>query len=142
MTKVHCRETTCEYWQKDSSREDDGLCGLDEIEITTDIMCCSYRDHTDMSPEYRETFWKRICSRKDKHECRNEGRGKRYEMIGLIWFTDQDDRWGTDEIWFTEQRTGLRCKGKDIGGNAELIRERVGTTSPVESLPEATLADL
>lgn len=142
MTKVHCQETMCEYWRKDSSREDDGLCSLNEIELDADNMCYSYRAHTDLSPEYRETFWKRMKSWADEHECKNEGRGKRYEMIGLTWFTDQDDRWGTDEIWFTEQRSGLRCQGKDINENAELIREKVESVSPVENLPEAAINDL
>lgn len=142
MTKVHCQATRCEYWRKDRDGEYCGLCSLEEIELDWDNMCDSYRNHVDLSPEYLEPFWRRMSSRVDKHECRDEGYGKRYEMIGLVWFTQEDDRWGTDEIWFTEQRSGFRCKGKDISGNAEIIREKVRSVSPVESLPEATLDDL
>ena len=144
MTKVHCRQKTCEYWRKNGAGDScDGLCSCDEIELDDDIMCFTYGAHTDMSPEYRETFWKRISSREDKHECRQDAMGKRYEMIGLVWFTDQDDRWGTDEIWFTEQRSGLRCRGRDINdGNAELIWEKIKAIPPVDSLPEAKINDL
>lgn len=140
MTKVHCTDTTCEFWKKHGVGED-GLCGCDEIELDADV-CYTYGAHTDISPEYRETFWKRMSSRVDKHECRRDAMGKRYEMIGLVWFTDQDDRWGTDEIWFTEKYSGLRCQGKDIRDKAEQIREKVKYVSPVESLPEATINDL
>lgn len=141
MTKVRCMLKDCEYWKKTGDGTE-GLCGCEEIEMDGDCTCFTCVLHTEVSPEYRETFWKRMKSLDDGHECRVDVLGKRYEMIGLTWFTEQDDRWGTDEIWFTEQRSGLKCKGKDIAGHAELIHEKVRAVSPVESLPEESIADL
>jgi hypothetical protein len=141
MPKVHCDITSCEYCKKDGVT--DFICGCDEIELI-DEQCITFGAHVDMSPEYRDSFWKRLRSREDQHECKQESvRGKRYEMIGLVWFTDNDDRWGTDELWFTEQRSGLRCQGKDITEErADTIRERINSVCPVTDLPEAALEDL
>ena len=142
MTKVHCDLTNCEYWKKNGVTPGEGLCGCNEIEFH-DEMCITFGAHTDMSPEYREPFWKRISSREDKHLCKKQAQGKRYEMIGLVWFTDMDDRWGTDEVWFTEQKTGLRVQGKDINdAHVEVIKNTVETVTPVDELPEATFDDL
>lgn len=140
MTKVHCDITTCEYCTK--AGVTDFVCGCDEIELI-DEQCLTFGSHVDMSPEYREPFLKRLSSREDKHECKAERKGKRYDLLGFVWFTDMDDRWGTDEIWFTEQKSGLRCKGIDIKEERiEKIKEIVEAATPVKDLPEATLSDL
>ena len=141
MTKVHCNITQCEYCRKVGVT--DFVCGCDEIELIDDN-CITFGTHADMSPEYRTSFWKRMSSREDKHECKRLcENGKRYVMIGLVWFTDQDDRWGTDDIWFTEKKSGLRCKGMDIREeNAEKIWEKINSVLPVSELPEAEMSDL
>lgn len=140
MTKVYCDLDTCEYWKKDDANG--GICDMDEINLI-DGERGSYVAHTWLAPEYQETFWKRLTSKADQHECRTTARGKRYEMIGLVWFTDQDDRWGIEDISFTEKRSGLRCLGKDINDeHAEVIRKKVRAVSPVEALPEAEPNDL
>ena len=141
MTKVHCNITQCEYCRKVGVT--DFVCGCDEIELIDDN-CITFGAHVDMSPEYRTSFWKRMSSREDKHECKRLcENGKRYVMIGLVWFTDQDDRWGTDDIWFTEKKSGLRCKGMDIREeNAEKIWEKINSVLPVSELPEAEMSDL
>lgn len=142
MTKVHCDITTCEYWKKNGVNPGEGLCGCDEIELR-DEQCITFGAHTDMSPEYREAFWKRMRSRADGHECKKETTGKRYDMAGFVWFTEQDDRWGTNEIWFTEQKSGLRVQGKDISEEkAEKIKGKINRILPVELLPDATFDDL
>ena len=142
MTKVWCSWGSCEYCKR-YGVNGYGICGSDQIELKDDN-CITYGAHTDMSPEYREVFWKRLKSRKDKHECKQRSKkGKRYEMIGLVWFTENDDRWGTDDIWFTEQKSGLRCQGRDINEKRkETILELVNSVCPVEELPEATLDDI
>lgn len=138
MTKVRCYTSDCEFWTPGDVRS--GFCGRDEIEL--DDTCGDYVNHTDISPEHRKTFWKRVRSRKDKHECKLSCEGKRFEICGLVWFTDQDDRWGIDELSFTEERSGLRCKGRDINeANIEKIKKILSTVSPVEDLPEATQED-
>lgn len=141
MPKVHCDLTTCEYCKKDGVT--DFICGCDEIELV-DEQCVTFGAHTDMSREYRETFWKRIKSTKDGHICKKEStQGKRYVMFGLVLFTENDDRWGIDEIWFTEQRSGLRCLGKDLTEeNAAMIKSKVDSITPVIDLPEATWNDI
>lgn len=141
MTKVHCNITRCEYCRKEGVT--DFVCGRDEIELIDDD-CITFGAHVDMSPEYQISFWKRMRSGHDGHECKHMcENGKRYDMIGLVWFTDQDDRWGTDEIWFTEEQSGLRCKGIDIREeNAKKIREMSASVLPVSELPEAKKGDL
>lgn len=141
MARVHCDITQCEYCRK--AGVTDFVCVRDEIELI-DNNCITFGAHVDMSPEYRISFWKRMSSRQDKHECKQLcENGKRYVMVGLVWFTDQDDRYGTDEIWFTEEKSGLRCKGMDIREeNAEKIRKTIASVSPVSELPEAKMDDL
>lgn len=59
-------------------------------------------------------------------------------MFGLVWFADQDDRFGIDNVWFTEQKTGLRCKGADISKEMlDKIRDKIEPMVPVVDLPEA-----
>ena len=141
MTKVLCDETSCEHCKFEGGTY--FVCGCDQIELESGEVCKTYINHTDISPEYRETFWKRMSSREDKHECKKEARGKRFEICGLIWFTDSDDRFGTDDIWFTEQRSGLRCQGIDITEeHASLMKKKIESICPVVDLPEATLDDL
>lgn len=141
MTRVYCNITRCEYCRKEGATV--FVCGRDEIELMDDN-CITFSAHVDMSPEYLISFWKRMSSRQDKHECKKLcENGKRYDMIGLVWFTDQDDRWGTDEILFTEEKSGLGCKGRHIREkNAEKIREKIASVSPVSELPEAEKDDL
>ncbi len=141
MTKVYCDISSCEFWKTGDSRG--GICDRDEIKLA-DEQCLSFVEHTYASPEYGESFWKRLRSREDKHECKQKAeRGKRYEMIGLVWFTDQDDRWGIEDISFTEEKSGLRCFGRDINDRlAEAIRKKVRSVSPVEELPMAEFNDL
>lgn len=139
MPKVHCDITTCNYCRKNGVT--DFICGCDEIEMI-DEQCNTFVAYVDMSPKYRETFWKRLASKKDKHECKKKSeKGKRYEMHGYVWFTENDDRWGTDEIWFTEQRSGMCCKGKDIERVIQ-VKEKWESVVPVADLPEAIEEDL
>ena len=98
MTRVHCDIAQCEYCRK--AGVDSFVCGRDEIELI-DGYCIKFVAHVAMSPEYRISFWKRMISREDKHECKQLcENGKRYDMIGLVWFTDQDDRWGVSRSEF------------------------------------------
>lgn len=140
MPKIHCDLSCCEY----AKRYGVGtfICGCDIVELV-DGNCMSFGTHVAMSKEYKTPFWKRMRSVKDGHVCKHKSNaGKQYDIIGLTWFTDQDDRWGTDEIWFTEKKTGIRCIGKDIERKADVIKEIVSQTSDVKSLPEAKPFDL
>ena len=140
MTKVYCDLTTCKYIEK--AGENDFVCSLNEIELSSEE-CCEYASYVILSPEYRETFWKRIKSRADGHICRQEcNHGKRYERDGNVYFTQQDDRWGIDDIWFTEEKTGLRLKGKDLGQRIGEINGKILTVKPVMSFPEAQKEDV
>ena len=140
MTKVYCDLTMCEYIKR--AGEHDFVCGRDEIELDG-CECCEFASHVILSPEYRETFWKRIKSKVDGHICRQECvHGKRYERDGNVYFTHMDDRWGIDNIWFTEEKTGLRLKGSDLGQRIDEINGKVLSVKPVLSFPEAKEEDL
>ena len=89
-----------------------------------------------------------LTSRKDGHKCRQEARGKRYEFGGIVFFTDQDDRWGLAGLSFTEQVTGYRVPADVLTGRKakpeflDRVREIIGKVPPVMSLPEADLEDV
>lgn len=140
-TTVYCEMETCEYIRM----QENGImiCQRPSIELDQDGTCETYDQHSLISPEYQKVFLKRIVSRADRRECKLPARGKRYEFHGLVWFTDQDDRYGIDELKFTEQRSGLLARGRDIR-NPEVIdriRARIQEIEPVEALPEATQDD-
>ena len=139
-TEVYCDTTTCEYYKNQR-------CTKDIIELVDDS-CLTFGAHTEMSKEYQETFWKALTSRKDGHKCRQEARGKRYEFGGIVFFTDQDDRWGLAGLSFTEQVTGYRVPADVLTGRKakpeflDRVREIIGKVPPVMSLPEADLEDV
>lgn len=130
MTLIKCTTSQCEYCVK-------GICSRDEVTFDAGD-CEEYLFHPDVCPDYRNTFWKRIKSRKDNIEKRLESnQGKRYEVNGLVFFTEDDDRNGIDEIWFTEERTGRRLLGKYLKPEfTERIRS-MDTDSPLMELPVA-----
>ena len=128
MTTVKCSYSSCEYCVG-------GTCQRDEIEL--DDSCQDWLDHTDVSPEYCHTFWKHCHTADRKKEYKTEARGKRYEILGLVWYTDQDDRNGTDKISFTEEVSGVGIMGKDINEkNLPMIKENIAKVAPVKTLPD------
>lgn len=145
MTKVYCPRTDCAYCRPIEGNSIDGLCGRDEIMLDGDLSCFSYDAYTEKAPEYQEVFWKRIMSRSVAgRQCRKKATGKRYEKLGLTWFTDEDDRRGTAGLMFTEEVSGLGCKAEFINeGNLDRIRKSIKKAGlPVIELPEATPEDL
>lgn len=128
MTKVICDLSSCEYWK-------DNICQMEEIELID--TCNTYVCHTDICKDYCHTFWKRVRNNEDGQIYRVEARGKRYELMGFVWYTDEDDRYGTNAISFTEEISGLRAQGGQITEeNIEQIKEKMKTEPPLMSLPE------
>ena len=78
MTKVICDFSACEYWK-------DNVCQLEEIELADS--CESYVLHTDVCKDHCHTFWKRVRNNEDGKAYRVESRGKRYKLLGLVWYT-------------------------------------------------------
>ena len=133
MTKVICDFSACEYWK-------DNVCQLEEIELADS--CESYVLHTDVCKDHCHTFWKRVRNNEDGKAYRVESRGKRYKLLGLVWYTDTDDRHGTDTISFTEEISGLRAQGAQIREeNIDKIREMIKIEPPLMSLPEGRFTE-
>ena len=135
MTLVKCDYDCCEYCK-------DTICQAKEINYEFGE-CQDFVDHTDVSPEYRDVFFKRYKSKKDDHECKKESRGKKYKFLGMTFYTDQDDRNGIDELSFTESVSGYRVQGKCLKeeANRGKIEELVRNVIPVTDLPEALEED-
>ena len=138
MTRIKCWIRECEY---NSLTED--LCLKDAIEIDENG-CEDMILHTEAAKEYRTPYYKQLRSRKDRHRCRKQGYGKRIERFGLVFYTEDDDRYGEEEIRVTEESSGYYC-GKLADLNEEriaMIREKLKTILPVADLPDATDDDL
>ena len=128
MTKVVCGYSGCEYCAR-------GICQKEEIEI--DDTCLDWVSHVEISKEYNDIFYKHIRDNKTGEEYKKEARGKRYEMLGLVWYTDEDDREGIEEISFTEEVSGMRTKGRNITEeNLPKIKKMLAEVKPVKDLPE------
>lgn len=128
MTKVVCGYSGCEYCAR-------GICQKEEIEIAG--TCLDWVSHVEISKEYNNIFYKHIGDNKTGEEYKKEARGKRYEMIGLVWYTDEDDREGIEEISFTEEVSGMRTKGRNITEeNLPKIMKVLAETKPVKDLQE------
>ena len=99
--------------------------------------CLTFTAHTDVDKEYRHEFWKRYLNNENGKTYRVASRGKRYEMLGFVFYTDEDDRWGIKTVSFTEEKSGLRALGGQITEeNIEKIREGIETATPLMDLPE------
>ena len=128
MTKVKCSYSGCEYCTK-------GICQKEEIEL--DDICLDWLSHVEVSKEYNNIFYKHIRDNKTGKEYKKEARGKRYEMLGFVWYTDEDDREGIEEISFTEEVSGMKAQGKSITEeNMKKIMEKLTEAKPVKDLPE------
>ena len=127
-TKVSCDADTCEYCK-------DGICTSEKIAMA-DFKCDEFVKHTDISPEYNHVFYKRVRNI-DGRTRKAKSYGKRYKMQGFVWYTDQDDRNGIDDISFTEEKSGLGINGRDITAEkAPIIQKAIDAAAPVLSLPD------
>ena len=128
MAIVFCDYSACEYWNNQQ-------CQAERIEISDS--CLTFTAHTDVDKEYRHEFWKRYLNNENGKTYRVASRGKRYEMLGFVFYTDEDDRWGIKTVSFTEEKSGLRALGGQITEeNIEKIREGIETATPLMDLPE------
>ena len=127
MTTVYCDYTNCEHCSK-------GICQR-EIIYACDG-CEQWVDHVEVSEEYKNVYWLH-CQDKNKKEYRKKALGKRYEILGLVWYTKEDDRDGIKDIIFTEEKSGVACQGKFITKERlETIKETIEKVKPVMDLPE------
>ena len=127
MTTVYCAYTNCEHCSN-------GICQKDEIYACDG--CESWVNHVEVSEEYKNVYWTH-CHDENKKEYRKKALGKRYEILGLVWYTKEDDREGIKDIIFTEEKSGIACQGKFITEERlETIKETIEKTKPVMELPE------
>ena len=127
MTTVYCDYTNCEHCSK-------GICQK-EIIYAGDV-CDSWVDHVEVSEEYKNVYWLH-CQDENKKEYRKKALGKRYEILGLVWYTKEDDRDGIEDIIFTEEKSGVACQGKFITKERlKTIKETIEKVKPVMELPE------
>lgn len=126
MTIVRCLDRDCQHNQEDR-------CERDRIEISCGE-CQNYENCRDQT-RYKNKFWK-ACVDQSKVKYRIPCYGKRVEFGGMVFYTEDDDRW-PDDMRLTEGRTGYACgKFGDIGERIEKIKEDAKEIPDVVSLPE------
>lgn len=115
----------------------DDSCTADEIEIDENG-CETYIGHTEVAKEYQEPFFKQMKSIKDGHECKQLCHGKRLTRFGLTFFTQDDDRYGDEDVHVTEEVTGYYCGelSKLTEERCNEIKEKMKDIIPVKERPD------
>lgn len=134
MTTVNCNMEDCVYFNKDF------ICQRGDITLTfgeyLDFECEDYRDITE-GEDYQEKYYKRCQNPKTKREERREAKGKRIEIHGLIFYTQEDIR-DKDNYGLTEEVTGLYISRISLENEKKLaiVRERLTEITPVKDLSD------
>jgi hypothetical protein len=98
--------------------------------------CDSYTDITE-GKDYEEKYYKRLRNSRTGIEEKQESKGKKIEMYGLIFYTEEDTRFEKD-YYMTEEKTGYllpseALKNKD---NLEVVYKTIEELIPVKDLPD------
>ena len=129
---LYCDSNLCIFWQE-------GQCQRDELTLY-DGECGEYQDITE-GPDYNEEYFI-ACEHRPKDggepiRYRKMRRGKAYTHDGMIFYTQDDIRFGISGATFTEGYTGYLCKGDDLLNEDSMKRilETRKICPPVMSLP-------
>lgn len=128
-------EVKC-YMRRCANCKDD-KCSLNEIEIDENG-CEMYISYTEVSDDYREVFYKHYKSRADGHACKKECHGKRIERCGLSFYTEDDDRFGPENVGLTEEISGyyVGTLDKMTENRCEEIKNKLKDIEPVKNSPD------
>ena len=129
MTNILC-------WRDDCKHLTDGsVCGCDCISIDEDGECENFADYHEEA-EWREVFWKRMLDRERNQECRVKALGKKHEICGRTFFTENIGVFAS----VTDAETGLIVGDLDrLDENlVENVKQKAGEWSPITDLPVAT----
>ena len=129
MTIIKCSNTGCYF------RDSNGYCTSNFREID-DSFCVTETDYTHAAPEYQNEYWIRL--QKDDKNYRRKQKGYKYVYRDLVLYTQDDIRYGLDEVFFDEEKTGMRLSTlKMIEEKYDEILQKVKTEPNVMTFPDA-----
>ena len=132
MTEVYCSSTECKYNKQTK-------CEAESIRLD-DMECMEYADYTETAPEYQEIYY--TANEREavggKVKFRVEKKGLKYEWCGFTVYTSNDIRYGIEDAYFTEAKTGVLFPMDELQRgeiDADTIREKLKEYPDVMSLP-------
>ena len=134
--RVLCDDETCIY---NKERE----CQKEMLWIE-DCECSDYEDYT-KSYEYQSVYYTHIKDPETGTHYKVKHNGKRFEFYGYVFYTEDDDRYGLSNMWFTEEITGYGVSGRfflpDLDEEhkkkyTDGINKMIEIAVPVKDLPE------
>ena len=106
MPIVSCDNEDCAFYDLET-----GNCTKDYISLDTETErnCADFVSFLS-SKEYQETYWITVAIKKnDSNLGRVKMRGKRIEINGVIFYTQDDTRLDENRIYLTDRETGVRA---------------------------------
>lgn len=129
MTIIKCTNTGCYF------RDSNGYCTSNFVEVE-DSFCITETDYTHAAPEYQNEYWIRL--QKDGVDCRSKQKGYKYVYKDLVLYTRDDIRNGMKEVYFDEEKTGMRLSTLEkIEENYDKILQKINAEPNVMTFPEA-----
>lgn len=137
MDRVLCDNDACLY---NKNRD----CQKEMIWIE-DGECIDFYDYTQKHPDYQNEFYCQIRDPDDGKLYKVKHKGKRFEFYGHVFYTFSDDRFGLENMWFTEEITGYGMNGRHFLPNLDEehkkkytdgINKMIEKAVPVKDLPE------
>jgi len=135
MTTVNCYQSECVNNKNDK-------CTLDTIHIAFDIdhnyeefFPCGTYENILMAPEYKEPYFMRVQNPKTKRVEKREMKGKKVELLGMAFYTNNDTRY-EENWWLTEEKTGFGAHKENILREPEVARRAITESTPVRELPD------
>ena len=133
MTRINCDMEDCVHIDKDRVCQKDHIFLILNDHLSAE--CEDYKDIT-LGEDYQEKYFLRCKIEKTGRVEKREAKGKKIEMHGLTFYTQEDIRFRND-YRMTEEKTGLVLSREDLEDNNKLaiIRKKVEETTPVKDLP-------
>jgi hypothetical protein len=130
MAIVNCDNTKCLWCERE-------VCQAEKINLSSYGTCWTEEDITD-GEEYQEEYWIRT-KHGDGTILRQQKHGKKVELCGLTFYTEDDIRTekDRDQARMTEATTGYACVPySKIEANIEHIKQEIAKVDiPLMDLP-------
>lgn len=129
MIEVYCDNYDCAHC--DINRD---CCTLSILQIDACGDCASYEEYIDESPRFE--FWKCMKDKKTKEIFRKKGSGRKIEIGGLTFYTENSERRSENQTFVTEEKTGASCGSvTEARDNIEKIKYLVSKMRNVLDFP-------
>ena len=136
IKEVECYYSNCISWRKANGCADNSLLIIGDEGCENFV---SYKAREDYQTEY----WIACLDKETDTKCRRKLKGKRVEIEGFVFFTEDNIEEGYYECEFTEEKTGVAVPGmlaftptgQLLDEVKEKIIERIANEKPVMELP-------